>query len=175
MGKLAKVFIGLVLLMILGAVIIGYVGEDKVQNTLLRAFMSFGGSEGEGQVFTDSNYTTLGNDPNSFRGAEVEITAYLFHVVPEEGRLFKGNMEIEAYRGTYEQLASNPMDPVHRLWITYNQTTLNYTPTIDTCITIKGTVKGQVEITTASNETTYAAFIEATNIQPTDCGTIPPN
>ena len=174
MGKVIKALLVIILLMIIGTAIVGYYGEDKVQNAVMRVFMVFGGS-GEGVYFTDSNYSTLGNDPNSYKGAGIELTAYLFNIVPENGHIISGNMEIEGYRGTIDQLTNNPMDTVNRLWITYNQTTLGYTPQLDSCILVKGIVRGQVEVTTVSGDTTYDTFIEATYINNIPCDSVPPN
>ncbi len=172
MGKLLKVFGGFILFMVVAAAAVSLIGEDRVQNTLMR-FMMGVGSSGGGRLFVDSNYSVLGADPNSFKGARVRLTGYLFNVVPEEGRLLKGNMEIEVFRGTKQDLYANPMNTSNRLWVTYNQTSLGYNPSLGSCILVEGVVRGKVDVTTVSGDVTHDTLIEATGLTPIPCTSVP--
>lgn len=172
MGKVLKIFGGFILLMVLAAVVVGLIGEDKVQNSFMRFIMSVGNS-GSNKLFVDSNYSTLGKDPNGFKGDEVKLTGYLFNVVPPGGRVLKGNMEVEVYRGTKQDLYANPMNTTNRLWVTYNQTTLNHNPRVGSCVLIEGVVRGMVKVTTASGDTTYDTFIEASSMKDIPCSSVP--
>jgi len=171
LGKALKIFGGFILLMVLAAIVVGLVGEDRVQNSFMRFIMNVGNS-GNNKLFVDANYTTLGKNPNGFKGANIKLTGYLFNVVPSNGRVLKGNMEVEVYRGTKQDLYTNPMNTTNRLWVTYNQTAINYSPQIGSCVIIEGVVRGMVKVTTVSGDTTYDTFIEATSMKNIPCSSV---
>ncbi len=158
--------VGILLFFILGA-IGGYIATHPSILKDLNIDIKF--TKGSDVVWTNSNFSTVAASPHDHAGENVDLKAMVFNVMPKNGRVDKNAMEIEAYMGNTVQLQKSPMDTSKRLYISYNPTTLNYTPTLGKCIEIKGTVAGQVSLLTAGGSKLYPVYIKAYSINEIPC------
>jgi hypothetical protein len=127
---------------------------------------------GETTTWTNANFSAAASDPQSHMGEKVDLKAMVFNEMPKDGRIDKNAMEIEAYMGSASQLRANPMDTSKRIYVSYDQGSINYVPVMGQCIEIKGKIAGVVSLTTMDGSKLYPLYIKAESISVIPCSSV---
>ena len=122
-------------------------------------------------VWTNNNFSKIASSPQGHGGEKVDLKVLVFNIMPKNGRINQSAVEMEAYMGNAKQLQASPMDTSKRIYISYDPG-MSYNPTIGTCIEVKGTIAGQVSVTTLDGSKVYPVYIKANSITPISCNSL---